>query len=110
MAIVGGGVILQWSVGLCRQSAQRLLDVSASEKVLARIRASIDALGGARVNDLHVWPIGADSLGCLVSIESRVARPLVDYRSAVRAVAKVSHLTIEVDHLGEESIASFGDA
>jgi len=96
MAIVGGLVILHWSVGLCRGSAYQLLDVVSSAEVAHTIRAQVEALDDARVADLHLWELGPGRLGCIVSLLASAPRPVEEYRAAILEAAQVEHLTVEV--------------
>jgi len=96
MAIVSSVVVLRWGVVLCGAASRQLLDVLASAEQAAAIRRCIEAIDGARVVDLHLWAIGPRQHGCIVSIVTSRAHPLDRYRGAIRAVASVEHLTIEV--------------
>ena len=107
MAILGSLVILRWGVGLVRQSSKQLLDVAPSPEVEAHIRAGLGALG-ADVRDLHVWDLGPGRRGCVVAIQTTTALPLEDVRRAVLEAAPIDHLTVEIDHLPADSVASFG--
>ncbi len=95
MAIVGSLVILHWSIGLCRGSAQQLLDVVFSDEIAHAIRTQIESLDNARVVDLHLWELGSGRLGCIVSVLASEPRPVAEYREAILAVAQVEHLTVE---------------
>jgi cation diffusion facilitator family transporter len=97
MASVGSVVILRWSIGLCRGSALHLLDVVSSTEVAQTIRTQVESLDDARVVDLHLWELGAGRLGCIVSVMSSTPRALAEYREAILAVARIEHLTVEVE-------------
>jgi cation diffusion facilitator family transporter len=96
MAIIGGLVILHWSIGLCRASARQLLDVGSSGTLAQTIREQVEALDDARVVDLHLWELGLGRLGCIVSVLASAPRPVAEYREAILAVAPIEHLTVEV--------------
>jgi cation diffusion facilitator family transporter len=95
-AIVSSLVVLRWGVGLCRNSSRQLLDVLSSSEHASAIRETIEAIDDARVVDLHLWALGPRQRGCIVSIVTSQAHSLDRYREAIRAVAPVEHLTIEV--------------
>jgi len=97
MAIVGGLVILHWSIGLCRGSAHRLLDLVSSDEVAHAIRTQVESLDDARVVDLHLWELAPGRLGGIVSILASEPRPVAEYREVISAVARVEHLTIEAE-------------
>src|SRR5437870_4951847 len=54
MGIVGGAVILRWSVGLCRGAARQLLDMVPSAALAQAVRERLE-VGDVKVADLHVW-------------------------------------------------------
>ena len=64
------------------------------ERLLSR--AEIEALGD-HVTDLHVWRVGPGHLAGIVSIATTESRDVDFYRAALTGVAKLSHLTIEVE-------------
>ncbi|MEO7094100.1 MAG: CDF family Co(II)/Ni(II) efflux transporter DmeF [Polyangiales bacterium] len=97
MAVVGSVIILRWSYGLCKDSTKQLLDVTPSPEVAKTVRAALEGIGDTRVIDLHLWQLGGGSQGCIASIVTSEPRPLDEYRELVREVAKIDHLTIEVD-------------
>ena len=103
MAIVGSVVILRWSFGLCKESTRQLLDVTPSTEVAQTVRAALEGIGDTRVIDLHLWQLGGGTSSCIASIVTSEPRPLDDYREAVRDVAKIDHLTIEVDRCARRS-------
>ncbi len=107
MAILGSVVILKWGVGLVRQSGRQLLDVVPSPELEQAIRARLLELGDAEIRDLHVWEMGPGKRGCIVSLVTKTPRPLDDYRTAILTAAPIEHLTVEIDHVAEESLAAF---
>jgi cation diffusion facilitator family transporter len=94
--LVGSAAITYWGVGILRASARQLLDAVASSSTASAIRARLEALGDARVTDLHLWHIGPGTLNCIVSLVASTPESLDVYRAAVLRVAPVAHLTIEV--------------
>ena len=96
MGIVGGIVITRWSVGLCREAARHLLDVSSSTDEKDRIFARLQSIDDVRVADLHVWHLGPGRCACVVSLVTSRPRETEHYREAVREVAQIDHLTVEV--------------
>ncbi len=57
MGIVGAIVIAKWAVGLMRDSAAVLLDVT-DEHVADEIRELLESSDDVRISDLHVWQVG----------------------------------------------------
>jgi cation diffusion facilitator family transporter len=100
IGIVGAIVILRWAYLLMRSSGATLLDAQPSAELTNAIRAEVEALGD-RVTDLHVWRVGPGHLAGIVSITTTQPRNVDFYRAALTGIAKLSHLTIEVEVAGE---------
>lgn len=96
VGLVGAIVILRWAYGLMRSAGAVLLDVEPNVALTDAIRAEIEALGDA-VTDLHVWRVGPGHLAGIVSIATAEPRTVDFYRAALTGIAKLSHLTIEVE-------------
>ena len=96
MGVVGGAVILRWSWGLARSTAETLLDVVPDPTLGERIRARLLQFDGVRIVDLHVWDPGPDHRACIVSLVAGDPRPVDEYRAAILDVTHVDHLTVEV--------------
>jgi cation diffusion facilitator family transporter len=94
MGIIGAAVIAKWSVGLIRQSATVLLDVT-DEHVAEEIRQVLDAHGDVQITDLHVWKVGPDARAAIVSVLAKVEVTAEAIRERLGVVHEVSHLTIE---------------
>jgi cation diffusion facilitator family transporter len=100
MGIVGGVVIARWSYALCRQAARQLLDVVPSAGLAQRIRAGIEQqFAGAQVVDLHLWEIGPHARACIVSVAAPTPQAPSVYRAALASIARLEHVTIEVQGL-----------
>jgi len=95
MGIVGGIVILRWSVGLCRGAARQLLDMVPSPALAQAIRRKLE-IGDDRVADLHLWDLAPGRRGCIVSIVSDAPQEIAVYRSLMEDFHDIAHLTIEV--------------
>jgi cation diffusion facilitator family transporter len=96
MGLLGGVVVLRWSLGLLRESGQQLLDLSPTDEALTHIRARLETIDDVRVADIHVWELGFGQRACLVSLVTGRPLPADTYRRAVLEVAAVDHLTVEV--------------
>jgi cation diffusion facilitator family transporter len=93
---LGGIVILQWSVGLARDSGKQLLDVVPSARMEESIRRALQTEPALRVLDLHVWELGPGRCGCVVALASPEPREASHYRKLILDTVDVSHLTVEV--------------
>lgn len=100
--ILGGAIILKWSVDLCRVAGRELLDFEPSREDEQRIRAALEALDGVKVQDLHVWSLGGALRGCIASITCVEPRDTALYREQILTVCPVAHLTVEVLREGAE--------
>lgn len=96
MGLVGGSVIVWWSVSLCRQASRQLLDVVSSPRHEEVVRRQLEAIDDVRVADLHVWELGPGRRSCIVSVVTATPRELDEYRDAVLKALPVAHLTIEI--------------
>lgn len=94
MGVVGAVVIAKWSVGLIKQSANVLLDVT-DEHVAEEIREVLKADGNVQITDLHVWKVGPDARAAIVSVLAKVEVTAEAIRERLGVVHEVSHLTIE---------------
>lgn len=109
VALVGAFVIFRWGVGLLGQCGRQLVDLDPSTEVRAKVQAALEALGDTRVQDLHLWRVGPDSVVCVISVSTAQAHTLDDYKSAVLAAAAIDHLTVEIVRSGGSS-SSTGEA
>ena len=109
MGIVGGVVIMRWSVDLCRRASRQLLDLVPSSTLEEQIRGALEAIDDVRIADLHIWELGPKRRSCIVSLVTSTPRDTEHYRSVILERASVAHLTIEVQrcmHGHEVSVAS----
>jgi cation diffusion facilitator family transporter len=96
MGIVGAVLVARWSVGLLRETSAVLLDRSASEQVRDEIRASLEAVDGNRVTDLHVWCIGLNLYAAVIGVVTPAPRPPQHYKSLLPTDLGIVHATVEV--------------
>jgi cation diffusion facilitator family transporter len=96
VGIVGGIVILRWSLTLCRDAARQLLDMVPSAELANRLRERLEALPGTEVVDLHVWQIGPGARACLASVISEADRSPLEYAAELRRLERLAHVTVEV--------------
>lgn len=94
-AIVGSVMIVRWGVDLAGVAARQLLDRVPVSDAQDRILATLEGMD-ARVIDLHLWEFAAGRRACVVTVEVGSPRALEDYHLAVRAIAPIEHLTIEI--------------
>jgi cation diffusion facilitator family transporter len=96
MGIIGGAVILSWSIGLCRQASRQLLDMTTSPQLETWIRNRLEEIDDVKVAGLHVWLLAPGKHGCVVSLRTARPRRVDHYHHALRSSKAISHLTIEI--------------
>lgn len=96
MGLVGAAVIARWSVLLARDTGRVLVDVAPEGTVAAAIRSAVEARGGERVSDLHLWRVGPGHVAAIVSVVSERGSTADDVRAAIARVPGLAHLTVEV--------------
>jgi cation diffusion facilitator family transporter len=94
--LVGGVVVLSWSVSLCRAAGRQLLDVVPNKEHERTLRARLEAVDDVRIADLHVWELGPGSRGCIVSLVTAQPREIDYYRGVILDTVSIDHLTVEV--------------
>lgn len=92
--IVGGFVILQWGVGLARHASQQLLDVNPRPELATELRNTLEQHHGVTVVDVHIWPLGGEALGCVLTLSGGETSP-TPYREALARFG-FAHLTVEM--------------
>jgi len=96
MGIVGAGVILWWTIALCRQAMRQLLDVVSSPAHERIVKQTLEAIDDVKVSDLHVWELGPGRRSCIVALVTSTPRSVEYYRDAILKTFEVAHLTIEI--------------
>ncbi|AVA20790.1 CDF family Co(II)/Ni(II) efflux transporter DmeF [Rhizobium sp. CB3171] len=96
MGIVGGLVILQWSLSLARASGSILLDfIPQGENLPDEIRVLIET-GDDRITDLHVWQVGPGHHAAIVAVVTPEPRDPAFYKARLADIHELSHVTVEV--------------
>jgi cation diffusion facilitator family transporter len=108
VGIVGGIVILRWSLTLCRDAARQLLDMVPSADLAVRVRERLEALPGTEVVDLHLWQIGPGARACLATVISEADRSPLVYAEELKRGERLAHVTVEV-HKGSRSPPQTGE-
>lgn len=96
IALVASAVILHWAVNLCRSASRQLLDLAPPVDTESKIRATLTAIDDVSVTDLHLWEIGPEKFGCVVTLVTNTPREVGEYRTKLLAVVQLAHLTVEV--------------
>ena len=92
MGLIGAMVIARWSWGLIRDTSAILLD-EANLDLTEEMRTALGDLGPC-LRDLHVWKIGPEAHGAIVSLCAEVDAE--DVRHRLASVHEIAHLTVEI--------------
>lgn len=95
VGVLGGFVVLKWSLGLIRQSGMDLLDAHDSsvdrENLVKRLEEN-----GSSVLDIHLWKLAPGQIGCEIVIKAINGQNSGDYRDIIQKEFDIQHLIIEV--------------
>jgi cation diffusion facilitator family transporter len=105
VAMFGTVVIALWSWSLIRTAATTLLDMTPREQVVEAIRAAIET-DGTRLCDLHVWRVGPGHTAAILSVVAEQPLTPDAYKSRLRTIAGLSHVTVEVERLEPRPLAA----
>ena len=92
---IGAIVIANWSFGLLRDTGGILLDRVPDQRVLERVRNTVEC-DGDKVTDLHLWRLGPGHLGAIVSVATPNGRDTDYYLAKLAGVHDLSHVTVQV--------------
>ncbi len=95
VGILGGVVVLKWSLGLIRQSGMDLLDAHEDSIDRDNLIKELE-LDGSKVLDMHLWKLAPGQVGCEIIIKRNDNQLSADYRDLVQKNFNVHHLIIEV--------------
>ncbi|WNO08382.1 CDF family Co(II)/Ni(II) efflux transporter DmeF [Teredinibacter sp. KSP-S5-2] len=101
MGIVGGLIIIRWSVTLVKQTSPVLLDASIEKEYEANIIKTIESDEDNKISDIHVWKVGADDYAAIIAVVTHHPHTADHYKMLLRNFAKLSHITVEVNVCSE---------
>lgn len=96
MGLVGAVLVARWSWSLLRSTSHVLLDKQAPEALRHAVRKAIEARGGDRIADLHVWRIGPDIYAAEIALVSDDPQPPNHYKELIPKALRIAHVTVEV--------------
>ncbi|MCC2113689.1 MAG: CDF family Co(II)/Ni(II) efflux transporter DmeF [Hyphomicrobiales bacterium] len=97
MGIVGALVISKWAIGLLRDTGRILLDSEIDENKAAQVRKVIEADSDNRVVDLHLWRVGSQQFGAIVSLVTHYPQSPEHYKRLLAEMPDIVHVTVEVN-------------
>lgn len=95
VGIVGGLVVLKWSLGLVRQSGMDLLDAHEDSIDRENLVQALES-DGSKVVDIHLWKLSPGQVGCEIIIKNNSDKRSADYRDRIQQEFNIHHLIIEV--------------
>jgi len=99
MGIVGAILVCGWSAGLLRDTSAILLDKQGAEEIQRKIKESIESADNNRVVDLHLWTIGPNIYGVIISVVTQDPKPPEHYKKLLPSNLGLAHVTVEVHQL-----------
>lgn len=99
-ALAGSLLILNWTVGLLKESGSILLDREESSPLAALVQSSIESDGITRIGDMHVWQIARNKYACiLVVATSKDTFTIADFKKRLSTFEQLVHVNIELHYL-----------
>jgi Co/Zn/Cd efflux system component len=92
MGLVGALVIARWSWSLIRDTSAILLD-EADPQLMDEVSTALGDLAPS-VCDLHIWKIGPEAHGAIVSVAGEASAQ--EIRRRLADVHEIAHLTVEI--------------
>lgn len=103
MGIVGAIVISKWAYGLLVDTGTILLDRVEVPEMADTLKSKIEADADNRIVDMHIWHVGNGKYSAIMSLVTHHPRGAAHYRSLVKDVMGLAHVTVEVNVCEEEA-------
>jgi len=97
MGIVGAILITRWSIGLLKETSNVLLDSVPGKQLGKAITQAIESEDDNQIVDLHIWQIGPNSYGVIVSLVTHDPKDPEHYKALIAHLHTLDHVTIEVN-------------
>lgn len=95
VGVLGGIVVLKWSLGLIHQSGMDLLDAHEPSIDRENLVKELES-DGSKVMDIHLWKLAPGQVACEIIIQRNQEQRSADYRDLVQKNFNIHHLIIEV--------------
>jgi cation diffusion facilitator family transporter len=95
VGVLGGVVVLRWSLGLIRQSGMDLLDAHDLSVDRENLVKKLEG-DGSQVVDIHLWKLAPGQVGCELIIRRNQEQGSAYYRDLIQRSFHIHHLVIEV--------------
>ncbi len=96
MGIIGGILVFRWSIGLLKLTSHVLLDKTGPEDIQRKIKESIESDGDSRISDLHLWSVGPNIYGVIISVVAYNPLEPEQYKKKIPDNLGLVHVTIEI--------------
>ncbi|MCR4337022.1 MAG: CDF family Co(II)/Ni(II) efflux transporter DmeF [Candidatus Omnitrophica bacterium] len=96
MGIFGAILVCHWALGLLGTTSFILLDRQGSDGLKTKIKKSIENVSDNQIVDLHLWAIGPNIYGVIISVVTSHPEPPDYYKKFLPQDAGLVHVTIEV--------------
>ena len=93
--LVGAALVANFAWSLLTRAAPALLDMNPSPELAAEIRGRLQAQG-ERLVDLHLWRLGPGHHAAVAVIATKAPETPEAYRTRLKGLTGLSHVTIEV--------------
>jgi cation diffusion facilitator family transporter len=101
MGIIGGIMVFRWSLRLLRTTSHVLLDKNGPEEIKQRIRERIEVDGDSKIFDLHLWSVGPNIYGAIVSVVACNPLEPEQYKKLIPGNLGLVHISVEVSKCKE---------
>jgi len=96
MGVVGGILVIRWSIGLIQGTIKVLLDHQIPIEIQKRIIAILESYKDTKVCDLHIWSIGPGIYSSEIGIVTKYPDSPDLYKALIPEDTGVVHATVEV--------------
>lgn len=96
MGLAGALLVARWGRELILSSSRVLLDMRPPEELTAAVRRAIEAHGGDKLADLHLWAVGPGIYSAALSVVTSQPKGPRHYRELIPEGLGLVHVTVEV--------------
>jgi cation diffusion facilitator family transporter len=96
MGIIGGVMVFRWSLGLLQTTSHVLLDKNGPEEIKQKIKEGIEADGDSRIADLHLWSVGPNIYGVIISVVACNPLKPEQYKKLIPGDLGLAHISVEI--------------
>ena len=99
MGVIGGLMILSWSVKLLRDSANQLVDRLPSTALSDFVHRKLEQVAGARITDIHFIRVSPSQYALVMSVETSGEETPDDYKAMLAGREEICHVTVEINRV-----------